>query len=200
MKKIEKLQSVEPYASNSYLIFSGNECAVVDPSCPFDESMLCGCKLKYILITHGHFDHFLYIDSWQESTGAIVVVSHKDRELMADPIGNCYKLFLNSDRSYHAEAREVCDGDELILGDVRIHVDEYPGHTAGSLAYTIEECVFSGDLIFNGGGYGRCDLPSGDMHALWRSVKRIISLDGAMVIMPGHGESFTINDYKKHLR
>lgn len=200
MEKIKKLPSVEPYASNSYLIFSGDECAVVDPSSPFDAAVLCGCTLKYILITHGHFDHFLYLDSWRASTDATIVVSRKDRELMADPIGNCYKLFMNANRSYHDDAMEVSDGDELILGDERIYVSEYPGHTAGSLAYTVENYIFSGDLIFNGGGYGRSDLPSGDMHALWRSVKRIISLDGTTVIMPGHGESFTLNDYKKHLR
>lgn len=198
--EIKKLYSPEPFASNSYLILSEGECAVIDPSCPFCEDDLAGNRLKYVLITHGHFDHFLNLDSWIESTGATVVVSKKDRKLMGDPYGNCYKTFMQADKRYCGAALEVGDGDKLMLGNSQINVGEYPGHTAGSLVYIVENYAFSGDLAFFGGGYGRYDLPSGDMHSLFRSLKRFISLNGALTVFPGHGNSFTIAEYKRNLK
>ena len=199
MIEIKKLKTIIPYASNSYLISSGQECAVVDPSGPFDPKQLDGKDLKYILLTHGHFDHFLEIDSWAENTNAKVIISKNDREYLADSHKNCYSLFLYRDHGYYGESSTVSEGDTLPLGDEHITVSEYPGHTVGSVVYTVGKDAFVGDVAFAGGGYGRFDLPGGNMNALMQSLERIIHLDDNTVLYPGHGDITTVADYKKHL-
>ena len=200
MIEIKKLKTSVGYASNSYLLTVDGECAVIDPSAPFSEAELGGNKLKYILLTHGHFDHFLEIDSWVENTGATVVVSQKDRPALKDSHTNCYALFMYRDKGYYGDAKEVSEGDILTLGDEQIQVSEYPGHTVGSVVYTVGKHAFVGDVAFAGGGYGRFDLPGGDMHSLVRSLRRILSLDGDIRLYPGHGEETTVNEYRKHIQ
>lgn len=199
MIKIKKLESRIPYASNSYLVFCDNECALIDPSAPFSEEELEGKTLRYIIVTHGHFDHFLEIDSWVDSTNAEVIISEKDREALADSHKNCYALFLYRDHGYYGPAKTVSKGDTLPLGHETIMIDEYSGHTVGSAVYTIGNNAFVGDVAFAGGGYGRFDLPGGDMYALRQSLKRIMNLSEDTVLYPGHGDKTTVADYKKHL-
>lgn len=200
MIEIKKLKTSVGYASNTYLLTVDGECAVIDPSAPFSEAELGGKKLKYILLTHGHFDHFLEIDSWVENTGATVVVSQKDRPALKDSHTNCYALFMYRDKGYYGDAKEVSEGDILTLGDEQIQVSEYPGHTVGSVVYTVGKHAFVGDIAFAGGGYGRFDLPGGDMHSLVRSLRRILSLEGDIRLYPGHGEGTTVNEYRKHIQ
>ena len=199
MIEIKKLQTIIPYASNSYLITCGEECAVIDPSSPFRQEYIEGKKLKYILLTHGHFDHFLEIDSWVSATNAAVVVSKNDQEALADSHKNCYSLFLYKDLGYLGESTAVSEGDILSLGDENLTVTEYPGHTVGSVVYTVGKSAFVGDVAFAGGGYGRFDLPGGDMKSMMRSLERIVHLDDDIVMYPGHGDITTVSEYKKHL-
>lgn len=199
MIEIKKLKSQVTYASNSYLVISGDECAVIDPSTPYDEDVLVGKALRYILLTHGHFDHFLEIDSWVSATGAEVVISEGDIGALSDSYRNCYSIFLYQDRGYHGNARAVKQGESLMLGDEIIQVDEYPGHTIGSLVYTIGKNAFVGDVAFSGGGYGRCDLPGGNTQSMLSSLKKIIALDDDTMLYPGHGDSTSVIEYKKHL-
>ncbi len=199
MIEIKKLKATVPYASNTYLISSGDECAVIDPSAPYSDDILEGRVLKYILLTHGHFDHFLEIDSWVSATSAKVIISVKDADALSDSYKNCYSIFLYQNKGYEGDVRVVKSGDTLTLGNESILVEEYPGHTAGSVVYTVGKSAFVGDVAFAGGGYGRCDLPSGNTNSMRLSLKKIIALDDDTVLYPGHGDSTTISEYKKHL-
>lgn len=200
MIKIKKLPSNIGYAANSYLIISQNECAVVDPSVPFDVESLEGAELKYILLTHAHFDHFLEIDSWAKGSSAKVIVSEKDKDALADSHKNCYALFLYKDFGYNGDTKTIKDGDVIALGDANIEIGEFPGHTPGSVVYKVEDNAFVGDVAFEGGGYGRFDLPGGDVNSLVNSLKKILKLDENITLYPGHGPKTTVKDYKKHLQ
>ena len=70
--KVELLRSPHPFSANCYLVSSDSEYAVIDPTAPYDAS-LCDGKVKYILLTHAHFDHILEVDSWVNATGAQVI-------------------------------------------------------------------------------------------------------------------------------
>ena len=199
MVKIKKLKTTIGYAANSYLLISGDECAVIDPSAPYNSDELEGKRLKYILLTHGHIDHFLEISSWVNNTDATVVISKKDKPALADPYMNCNMLFMRKEQGYFGDSVEVQEGDTLSLGDECISIYEYPGHTVGSILYIVRQHAFVGDVAFAGGGYGRFDLPGGDMHSLVRSLRRIISLSGDTVLYPGHGEVCTVEEYKKDI-
>ena len=199
MIEIRKLEQEVGYASNSYLVISGEEGIVIDPSSPYDAEAVADIQIKYILLTHGHFDHFLEIDSWVENTDAKVIISEKDKDALQDSHKNCYSLFLFKDFGYYGDYETVSEGDELAFGEERISVREFPGHTTGSVAYMIGNCAFAGDLAFAGGGYGRFDLPGGNPQDLISSLKKLVELDGDITIYPGHGEETTIREYKNYL-
>ena len=187
------------FSSNEYLICSGKDAAVVDPSHGF-ESVLKFLgdgkfRLKYILVTHAHFDHILKIDEYVKNTGAEVIVGEKDRLALSDRRLNLYSAFLGYDGSYTGPARGVNGGDTLTLGDITISVNDTPGHTRGSVTYMVPGAAFTGDLMFSGGGYGRCDFPGGDYNELRTSLAYIKKMPPDTIIYPGHGGSFRLESY-----
>lgn len=198
MLEIQMPKSGHAFASNTYVILSGEECAVIDPTVPYSKQLFPK-KVKYVLLTHAHFDHILEIDSWALS-GAEVIISEKELTALSDPYRNCYRLFLGEERGYFGKAHGVSEGDILPLGDTEISVMELPGHTVGSVAYICGDAVFVGDTVFDGGGYGRWDLPSGDYSTLLSSIDRVLLLPDSKLLYPGHGGECTVakfkNDYK----
>jgi glyoxylase-like metal-dependent hydrolase (beta-lactamase superfamily II) len=68
-----------------------------------------------------------------------------------------------------------------------------PGHSAGSVCLysSAEKTLVSGDTLFNA-GFGRTDLPGGDLSALEASLTRLMALSPETVVLPGHGEPTTI--------
>ena len=197
MLKILRPASPHNFAANTYVIRSDDEIAVIDPTVPYDRNRY-GENVKYIILTHAHFDHMLEIDSWKQS-GAEVVVSIYDKCGLSDSFRNCYRIFCGSDMGYFGEARSVKDGEVIALGSDTLTVMECPGHTAGSMSLIGEKIAFVGDTIFEGGGYGRCDLPSGDYSLLKKSIERLCALPPDTTIYSGHGKPFTVEEYKKHL-
>ena len=85
------------YASNAYLIVDeeSKEFAVVDPSTDpraADTYFQDGYILKYVLLTHGHFDHILFVDEWR-ALGAKVCIHEGDAEFLGDPAKSLYLQF-----------------------------------------------------------------------------------------------------------
>ncbi len=184
------------FSSNTYILRSGAECAVIDPSAPYTSAEIT-TRVKYILLTHAHFDHMLSITEWLENTNAEVIISEYDAPALSDSTLNCYKLFLGIEGGYFGRYRIVKDGDILPLGEDTITVFSYPGHTPGSAAYFAPPFAFVGDTVFAGGGYGRCDLPRGNVYELENSINKLLRLPSDTVLIPGHGDATTVAEYKK---
>ena len=194
---IQLLKYPHSFAANCYLISSAGEYAIIDPTAPYDPALIEG-RLKYVLLTHAHFDHFLDIDSWVEA-GAEVLVSKDDLPGLSDPIRNCYKLFDGTDKGYYGEAKGVSDGDVISLGEVEINVIACPGHTIGCVTYLCEGNAFVGDTIFAGGIHGRYDLPTSNYVMLRDSIQKLISLPESVNVYPGHGRQTTIKQYRQDI-
>lgn len=195
---IYNLSPVEPYGSNCYLLSSSGEFAVVDPSADYQSAFKkypeIEGRVKYVLLTHAHFDHILAIDSWKDKCEAVIVGS-SDAEFLSDSTKNCYLGFLGVDDGYYGSYKCVNDGDKLLLGSEEISVIACPGHTPGGVSYQIGDAVFCGDTAFAGGGYGRCDLPGGDIDVLEKTLIRLITeLSSETVFYPGHGPSTTLKE------
>jgi len=78
----------------------------------------------------------------------------------------------------------------LPLGDLTIEVIATPGHTPACVSYKIGDAVFVGDTMFMPDyGTARCDFPGGDARALYRSMRRVLSL-------PRETRLFMCHDYK----
>lgn len=197
MLQVETLKIRNGFGSNCYLISSQGEYAVIDPSVHYSLANIDG-KIKYVLLTHSHFDHILQIDSWVEQ-GAEVLISAHEQDFLKDPMKNCYGLFLKSQRGYFGKTKPIYDGDVILLGSERIQVMETPGHTCGSVCYVSDGMIFVGDTVFSNGGYGRCDLPSGDPMLLFSSIDKLKKFPENTLLYPGHDRSFTIEELKLHL-
>ena len=196
MIEVKLIPNYIGYASNMYLIISGSEVAVVDPSGLYESAKryIADRKVRYILITHAHFDHILEIDDWVKNTGATVIVGEADAQALSDPIKNCYKLFFNENTVFSGPYTAVSSKDSLMLGEDKIEILEVPGHTPGSLIYKIGSDAFVGDLVFAEGGFGRYDLPGGSLMLLKESIKGLMALDKGISLYPGHGPSFLLKD------
>lgn len=198
MLEIRSLRPCEPYGSNCYLISSDGEYAVIDPSADYSEAVKLypdiEGRVKFVLLTHAHFDHFLSINSWVEKCGT-VYVGREDAPSLSDSSKNCYLGFLGVDDGYYGAYDTIGDGDTLYLGKTQISVISCPGHTLGGVSYKIGDIVFSGDTVFADGGYGRCDLPGGDLDVLEKTlIKLIVNMPSETVFYPGHGRTTTLKE------
>lgn len=194
---IHSLQPIEPYGSNCYLISSGDEYIVIDPSADYESALskypsIAG-RVKYILLTHSHFDHMLAINTWT-GTGATVVVGNGDVPALSDAHLNCYLGFLGVDDGYYGPVKTVSDGEILEFGQEKIEVIGCPGHTPGGLSYKIGDRIFCGDTVFAQGGYGRCDLPGGDIETLEKTLIKLITHLTDATFYPGHGSTTTLRE------
>lgn len=186
-----------PLSANNYLLIDGDEAVLVDCSEVLPEILkkLKGKTLKYILLTHGHFDHILGINDMKEKTGAKVFV-HKDDVQRMQESADIMRTFGIGGIQTPIADEFLEDGQVIKFGNTEIKVIFTPGHTQGCVCYQVDDKLFSGDTLFRN-SVGRCDLAGGDFKKLQESVKNIIfTLDDNITVFPGHGETTTIG-YEK---
>lgn len=193
------------YGANTYLIYDKDtqEGALIDCTCSIDEISEIVNKekinLKYILITHGHFDHIYCISQAKEKFNQAQILIHKEDEILLNQIGTQCAL---------AEVEEIkvpcVDGllgdktHNLTLGKNKIEIIHTKGHSKGSVCYLIGDALFSGDTLFQG-SIGRCDLWGGSMKEIEESIKgKLFKLSDDIIVYPGHGDKTTIGYEKKY--
>lgn len=183
--------------ANAYIIFDEkrDDCLVVDPGAePVGiELALAGRKLSAILLTHGHFDHIGAVSALR-GPDVPVYIHEEDAPMLSNPN---LSLALMFDGQKSQGAPDFCfDEGPITLAGLDIAVLHTPGHTGGSCCFRIGDVLFSGDTLFRQ-GVGRTDLPGGDHEKLQASLKRLLSLDAACVICPGHGPATTIGEERR---
>ena len=191
------------FASNCYLLLSKGHAAVVDPSENAEQILAAvresGAVLDFILLTHGHFDHILFLDELRDASGAPAYVHENDAELLPDAQKNAFFYFFHKERTFRPAERTLRDGDTLTLGDATIRVIHTPGHTSGSVSYLCDgSLLLTGDTLFDG-NVGRYDLYGADESALYRSLDRLRALPDTLTVYPGHGNEVTLRRAWEHL-
>ncbi len=206
-----------PIDNNNYLLIDeeSKEAALVDCSAVDDriaaELDTKGAKLKYILLTHGHFDHVAGI---RPNVGLPPSLILTQDEGMAPPQLVMHRAdlgWLNKTNQYlpmfgmpEITIPEIDifveDGDVMKLGENEIKVIHTPGHTQGGVCYLIDGKLFSGDTIFRE-SVGRCDLEGGDFDQIVESItNKIFTLPEDILIYPGHGKMTSVGWEKEHNR
>lgn len=175
------------FASNVYLVWEdgGKQAVIIDAGgavravSKFINSE--NLKVKYIILTHRHWDHTLCAGKFKKRTGARILIGAGDK-----PKGTPFR----------EGGSKLYKGNEIAVGNLRIKVMETPGHTPGSISLLLRDAVFTGDTLF-AGGVGRTDLKGGSMDQLSASLKNLAGLDDATRIYPGHGPVSSIGKEKQ---
>lgn len=196
--KIMKLV-VGQLQENCFILFDENKDAfVVDPGGSSENIIEAieknGLNIKYILLTHGHFDHVGAVAALVKKYKAPVYMSKDDRAFLESP-----KEVRASSFGMQIEAADVDvfvkEGDEIPFSEGTIKVIETPGHTLGSVCYLFENYLFAGDTLFNG-SIGRTDFPESNHSLMIESLKKLKKLDDEIYVLSGHGPESQIS-YEK---
>lgn len=194
------IETIEEQFSNTYLVGNEKEFVIIDPSVDirnilyiirkrFSESKLLG-----IILTHGHYDHFVSIEEVQKNFNVPVYISREDLPKITNLNLSCGFFF--GITSLPKINNILILPQELKLGNLEFKIINTPGHTNGSVCLKIEDALFTGDTLFND-GVGRTDLPTGNVNKLNESLKLLMKLNDNLKVYPGHGPSSTIG-YEKN--
>lgn len=191
-----------PVQANCYVLIDekSGEAAVIDPGDYTDELRAVleseVKELKYILLTHGHYDHILGV--------AHVKADYPNAKIAIHPYDSaclmCEKISLATHageglQQYVDYDLLVEEGFEAKIGSLTLRAIHTPGHTLGGVCYLEdnERVMFSGDTLFCR-TVGRTDLPGGDRDMMFESLKRIAALDGDYTVYTGHNRSTTLSE------
>ncbi len=191
-----------PIYTNTYLLKdeSTKSLAVIDPAFESKELVSTikewGGDLKYILLTHGHYDHISGVASLKKHFDAKVCISANELKLL-----NTASLNGSAWHDLHVEKidvdRELLDNDVIELGDTKIRFITTPGHTSGSGCFIVDDCIFSGDTLFCQ-SIGRTDFPTSSGTDMMLSLKKLNALEGDYDVFPGHDIPTTLSDERKY--
>lgn len=154
-------------------------------------------KIRYIILTHGHFDHICGVADFLDLYPNALVIMHKeDIHMISDKTNLAYQ---NGEtvRQFKVDIT-IEDTKEMDICSMKTKFMSTPGHTAGSMIVMLEDYMFSGDTLFYH-GIGATNFPTGNLPAMIRSISRIFcDLDKNYRIFPGHGNSTTVEHEREH--
>jgi len=199
---IIKMLQVGSLQTNCYIVGCEDtkEGAIIDPGGDakriLAEVERLGLKIKYVINTHGHFDHTLANKGVVKATGASLAIHSADAPLLTQG-GGAFFFGMMGKASPPADTI-LEEGQVLTLGQIGLKVLHTPGHSPGSIClYSEKEGVlFDGDVLFNM-GMGRYDLPGGNGSVLMESIRRLLTLPNETTVYPGHGPPTTIGHERR---
>ena len=150
-------------------------------------------QVKYIFLTHSHFDHIMALADVSAVTGAKIAIHESETDGITNPdtaVTRALGLPALSIDPAHVDV-PLKDRDTIDCAGERLTILHTPGHTVGSICIDTGGMLFSGDTLFEG-GCGRCDLPGGDYMAMLASLRRLAGLPGDRTVYPGHAASTTL--------
>ena len=184
-----------PFETNTYVVSDDAKRAmIIDPAClyPYEQQTLeryietAGLTVERIIATHGHLDH-LWGAKWATEKWSLPVLIHEADIPMAQAMQEQYNMFgiRTTAESFPIESLQPSAS--------RFQIIPTPGHTQGSIClyWEKEKVLLSGDTLFRM-GYGRTDLPGGNMGQLIDSLERLFDLPAEVRVYPGHGDPTTI--------
>ena len=145
-------------------------------------------KVKWLLETHAHADHFSAAPYLQEKLGGQIAIGAE-----ITTVQNVFGKLFNAGADFERDGSQFDalfkDGDTFTIGNLPVTVMHVPGHTPADIAYVVGEAVFVGDTMFMPDyGTARADFPGGDARQLFRSLRRILAL-------PPETRLFMCHDY-----
>ncbi len=204
---------IAPYFETNCWILAlgtGQECIIVDPGMAKPnlvneiEQKVSELKLKpvAVFITHGHLDHTFSVLPLTKQVPMRTFVTGADRFLLTDPMGALDRGGVSEQFLRAFGVEKFKEPDEIVeledfstfeVAGMQITSIFAPGHTKGSVIFTVEnQQLISGDVLF-AGSIGRTDLPTGSASQMRKTLRdRILTLPDGLNVLPGHGGQTTI--------
>jgi len=204
---------IAPYFETNCWILAlgtGQECIIVDPGMAKPnlvndiEQKVSELKLKpvAVFITHGHLDHTFSVLPLTKQVPMRTFVTGADRFLLTDPMGALDRGGVSEQFLRAFGVEKFREPDEIVeledfssfeVAGMQITSIFAPGHTKGSVIFTVEnQQLISGDVLF-AGSIGRTDLPTGSASQMRKTLRdRILTLPDGLNVLPGHGGQTTI--------
>ncbi|MBL8906294.1 MAG: MBL fold metallo-hydrolase [Rhizobiales bacterium] len=196
----------EPTNTISYVVKdpASNACAVVDSVMDIDyaagritydgaDKIIAfikenGLKLEWLIETHVHADHLSAAPYIQKHLGGKLGIGDKIT-VVQETFGKIFNEGTEFQRDGSQFDRLFKDGDTYTVGKMQCFAIHTPGHTPACMTHVMGDAAFVGDTLFMpDGGTARADFPGGDAHALYKSIKRVLSL-------PKETRLFMCHDY-----
>lgn len=204
---------IAPYfETNCWILASkiGQECIIVDPGMAQPNlvneivTKVSEHNLKPIavLITHGHLDHIFSVMPLTAQVPMRTFITAADRFLLTDPMGALDRNGISQQFLNAFGIEKLTEPDEIVeledfstfeVAGMQITSIFAPGHTKGSVIFTVDDQqLISGDVLF-AGSIGRTDLPTGSASQMRKTLRdRILTLPDGLNVLPGHGGQTTI--------
>jgi sulfur dioxygenase len=192
---LKQIRSTDDTGTLSYLIVDEDtrNAVVIDPNIEDLQSILDTTKdtnahITQVIDTHTHADHVSAAGELKRLTGAKLVMHEntKNKWKIVDQ-GDKFGIgdILRKNAAFEVD-RFVNDGDEIVVGQLKIRVLFTPGHTDNHISLLLDDNVFTGDLLLIGQA-GRSDLPGGNPREQYDSLfNNVLNLPDATKIYPGH--------------
>ena len=194
---------VGPLYSNCYIIWDEKtkDGAVIDPG---DDANVIresveklNVKIKYILATHGHFDHVGAVAPLRRMLKAEFLAHKDDFFFIEDGENSARRWGINIEQPPKPD-RFIEDGEKINIGNFYLEVIHTPGHSPGGISFLYDKMLFGGDTLFQG-SIGRTDFRKGSLDEISNSIKkRLYTLPDDTIVYTGHGPITTIGDEKKY--
>ena len=188
-----------PVATNGYLLAdeTTGEAAVIDAPHATVAPLLKvarhhGWDVKFLLLTHGHWDHVADHKVVTDAYPAAKVLIHPlDEPKLIKPVS--IFMPLPFDIPPRKADAHIADGQVITVGNVQLEAMFTPGHSPGHIVFYIKDqsLLLAGDLLF-AQSIGRTDLPDSSPADMARSLKRVLQLPDDTLVKPGHGPETTI--------
>jgi len=144
--------------------------------------------LEWLIETHVHADHLSAAPYIQGKLGGKIGIGDRIT-LVQDTFGKVFNEGTEFQRDGSQFDRLFADGDIYQIGGITAFAMHTPGHTPACMTHVIGDAAFVGDTLFMpDGGTARADFPGGDARALYRSIKRVLTL-------PPETRLFMCHDY-----
>ncbi len=194
---------VGPLMSNCFIFGckESKEAVVIDPGGDADRILLSladsELKVKYIINTHGHFDHVSANGRMKDATGADILIHPLDAPMLGMLSSNAAVFGISVENSPPCD-QTIEEGETVSFGNITLKVLHTPGHTPGGISLYTNGIVFVGDTLFSG-SIGRTDFPGGDFETLISSIKtKLFNMDDDSRVLSGHGPETTIGREKRY--
>lgn len=160
--------------TNCYIVEKGDKCIIIDPGADSDHiisNIDSSKKVVGIFITHSHDDHI----------GAVT------------PLVNKYNCPIYNGNNLNSGSN--------VFENFHFNVEPFPGHLDDLVAFHFVEqkIMFVGDFIFKD-SIGRVDLKGASPFDMKQSIKRILTFDNDIILLPGHGEKTILKDEVDNLK